>query len=72
MTESSSATISDLRGFEINNAPPDAQLRLPKGFAGFYAPLHARFTPWQQELVAKRKEALKAAHRGRKPHQDGG
>ncbi|MCU1306484.1 MAG: Malate synthase [Acidobacteriaceae bacterium] len=54
-----------LRGFEIQTAPPSADL--PKGFAEFYAPLHARFTPWQQELAAKRKEVLKKSQEGHPP-----
>src|SRR6266404_8046977 len=54
-----------LRGFEIQAAPPSADL--PRGFAEFYAPLHARFTPWQQELAAKRKEVLKKSHEGHPP-----
>src|SRR5262245_48806695 len=54
-----------LRGFEINAAPAD--VKLPAGFAEFYAPLHARFTPWQQELISKRRDALKAAHAGQRP-----
>ncbi len=61
-TDVASATQS---GFEINAAP--AQLRLPPGFEGFYAPLHARFTPWQQELLKKRKLQLEAALAGRLP-----
>jgi malate synthase len=55
----------DLRGFEINTAPE--QVTLPQGFAEFYAPLHARFTPWQQELVSKRKQVLDASHKGHLP-----
>jgi len=54
-----------VRGFEIQTAPPLADL--PEGFAEFYAPLHARFTPWQHELAAKRKEVLKKSHEGRLP-----
>src|SRR5205085_7654400 len=48
-----------LHGFAINTAP--ASVTLPEGFADFYAPLHARFTPWQQELAGKRKDALRNA-----------
>ena len=59
------APTSELRGFEINTAPADAAL--PAGFAEFYAKLHSRFTPWQQELLAKRKEVLQAAHNGALP-----
>jgi malate synthase len=54
-----------LHGFRVNTAPPHA--RLPQGFADFYAPLHQRFTPWQQELAAGRKARLAAAHRGDLP-----
>jgi malate synthase len=67
MTEPASATIPELQGFAVNSAPPDDQVHLPAGFSEFYAPLHARFTPWQQELAAKRKEVLRAAHSGRRP-----
>src|SRR5882757_9493258 len=54
-----------LRGFGIQTAPASADI--PQGFAEFYAPLHARFTPWQQDLAAKRKEVLKQSHAGRLP-----
>jgi malate synthase len=67
MFDLASATQSDVRGFEVNTAPADGHVHLPEGFAEFYAPLHARFTPWQQELAAKRKEILKAAHAGHLP-----
>lgn len=40
---------------------------LPSGLLEFLLPLHGKFTPWQQELVAKRAEKLDASHRGRKP-----
>ena len=54
-----------LRGFDINRAPADA--RLPYGFTDFYRPLHARFTPLQQELIRKRAETLKASLAGQHP-----
>ncbi|MBI2683109.1 MAG: hypothetical protein HYX26_07840 [Acidobacteriales bacterium] len=54
-----------LHGFSVNTAPPGA--RSPEGFAAFYGPLHQRFTPWQQELAANRKQRLTAAHRGELP-----
>ncbi len=59
-----------LTGFHLNTAPPgfDPRRELPEGFLNFLAPLHKRFTPWQQELVAKRKRALKAAHNGQLPN----
>lgn len=65
MPDATGAT-ADLRGFSINTAPADAAL--PDGFAAFYAPLHQRFTPWQQELAAKRKQRLAAAHKGALPN----
>jgi malate synthase len=65
MLDLASAPRSDLHGFEMNTAP--AGVQLPMGFVDFYAPLHTRFTPWQQELAAKRKEVLKAAHAGHLP-----
>ena len=56
-------------GFRLNNAPAgfDPTRELPDGFMNFLAPLHERFTPWQQELVAKRKQVLQAAHAGKLP-----
>ena len=61
----SSMAEKTLRGFATNSVaePP----KLPEGFTEFYAPLHSRFTPWQQELIAKRKRVLQAAHEGRLP-----
>jgi malate synthase len=55
----------DLRGFAMNEVP--APPELPEGFVEFYSPLHSRFTPWQQELIEKRKQVLQAAHAGRLP-----
>jgi len=69
-----SATVSGsmerLQGFAINSAPPDIDLKrdLPSGFLDFFLPLHARFTPRQRELVAKRKRVLAEAHAGRLPN----
>ncbi len=40
---------------------------LPAGFAEFYAPLHARFTPEQQRLTRARAERLARAHAGDLP-----
>src|SRR5579885_3129935 len=59
-----------LQGFAINSAPPDIDLKrdLPSGFLDFFLPLHARFTPRQRELVAKRKRVLAEAHAGRLPN----
>ena len=64
-----------LKGFAINTAPgtkdqetlEPAPVQLSPGFVEFYAPLHSRFTPWQQELIANRKEVLAAAHQGKLP-----
>ncbi|MGB6402748.1 MAG: hypothetical protein WBF26_07860 [Candidatus Sulfotelmatobacter sp.] len=46
----------------------DPRNDLPKGFFDFLMPLHQQFTPWQQNLVAKRAEALQASHRGHSPN----
>ena len=56
-------------GFKLNSAPEGFDLRrdTPAGFAEFLEPLHRRFTPWQQQLVARRKQAMEAAHGGRLP-----
>jgi malate synthase len=57
-------------GFHLNSAPTgfNAELELPQGFLGFLRPLHERFTTWQQQLVAARKQAIEAAHRGQLPN----
>ena len=52
------------------NCPPsgtDAAAELPQGFLEFLRPLHERFSPWQEELISKRKAALAAAHQGHPP-----
>ena len=54
-------------GFHLNSAPSGFERDLPDGFLEFLSPLHLRFTPWQHELVAKRKRVLEASHAGRKP-----
>lgn len=38
-----------------------------EGFLDFFLPLHREFTPWQQRIVADRRQFLGASHRGRKP-----
>jgi len=50
---------------QMNCAPPGfrADRDLPPGLAAFLAPLHARFTPRQQALLAARRERLARAHR---------
>lgn len=62
--------MSNLRGFEINSAPSgfNPQRDLPAGFLEVFLPLHQRFTPRQQRLVAKRKRALDDAHAGKLPN----
>src|SRR3954464_1204513 len=56
---------SELRGFTTSVAPDQASL--PEGFVEFYAPLHSRFTPWQQDLLAKRKRVLQESLAGKLP-----
>ena len=48
----------------MNTAPADfrAERDLPAGFMAFLAPLHAAFTPRQQQLLATRRARLAAAH----------
>ncbi|MFY9951146.1 MAG: hypothetical protein WAK27_20770 [Candidatus Sulfotelmatobacter sp.] len=41
---------------------------LPKGFLDFLLPLHERFTPWQQTLIAKRAKVLQASRGGEPPN----
>src|SRR5579884_3973163 len=56
-------------GFHINTPPAGfaPEKDLPKGFMKFFEPLHKRFTPWQQQLIQKRKQVLADAHRGKQP-----
>src|SRR5436305_5056785 len=56
-------------GFTLNTPPADFNPHdsLPLGFAEFLAPLHRHFTPRQQQLIAKRRQALEASQRGCKP-----
>jgi malate synthase len=53
----------------VNSAPADfnAERDLPAGFMDFFLPLHQVFTPRQQELAARRAEALQASLEGHKP-----
>src|SRR5438045_2496690 len=72
LTEPATATTPEtgLRGFEINTSPKNFNFQrdLPQGFLEFFLPLHQRFTPWQQELVNKRRQVLAAAHSGKLPN----
>ena len=71
LTEPATAATPEtgLRGFEINSTPGNFNLQrdLPPGFLDFFLPLHQRFTPWQQKLIAKRKQVLADAHAGKLP-----
>ena len=53
----------------MNYAPANLnpQKDLPKGFLDFLLPLHKQFTPWQQKIIAKRAEGLRASHQGHPP-----
>ena len=48
------------------NLNPDKDL--PKGFLDFLLPLHKQFTPWQQKIMARRAEGLRASHKGHPPN----
>ena len=54
----------------MNYAPSNLNPRtdLPAGFYDFLLPLHKKFTPWQQRLVAQRADALELSHRGNPPN----
>ena len=53
----------------VNQAPADLDpsRNLPRGFYEFLTPLHRAFTPRQQELAARRRTVLEAAHGGKLP-----
>ena len=59
-----------LRGFEINSAPPSFNPKrdLPAGFLDLFLPLHARLTPRQLQLVAKRAKVLADSQAGKPPN----
>jgi malate synthase len=57
---------SQAMNFAPANLNPEKDL--PKGFLDFLLPLHKRFTPWQQTLIAKRAKVLQASHRGEPPN----
>lgn len=65
----SPVTLAVNAGFKLN-MPPEGfapQRDLPEGFLEFLEPLHKRFTPWQQEYIARRRQAMAAAHAGSLP-----
>lgn len=56
-------------GFHLNRPPVGfaPERDLPQGFLEFLAPLHRRFAPRQEELIAVRKRVLAESHEGNKP-----
>jgi len=56
-------------GFHLNRPPAGfvAERDLGAEFLEFLAPLHRRFAPWQQTLLAERKRVLAGSHHGEKP-----
>ena len=50
----------------MNTAPEnfDPSKDLPKGFYDWYLTLHKKYTPWQQDLIRKRREVLNKALKG--------
>jgi len=54
----------------MNYAPSNLNPRtdLPAGFYDFLLPLHKKFTPWQERLVAQRADALELSQRGNPPN----
>src|SRR5215467_10638137 len=61
------ATAEKRIGMLMNTAPAGAAAIPDQGFLKFLRPLHERFTPRQQQLIAKRHAALQASHAGRRP-----
>jgi malate synthase len=57
-------------GFRVNTTPTGFNPRndLAPGLFEFLEPLHQRFTPLQQQLIAKRKQTLEASLSGSKPN----
>ncbi len=53
----------------MNSAPADfdAANNLPPSFLDFLMPLHRALTPRQQKLIARRAQAMRAAHAGKLP-----
>src|SRR5881394_3958769 len=56
-------------GFHLNQPSSgfSRERDLPADFIEFFAPLHRRFSPWQESLIAERKRALAASLDGEKP-----
>ncbi|HEV2732137.1 MAG TPA: hypothetical protein VGV15_19075, partial [Terriglobales bacterium] len=56
-------------GFHLNQPPSgfSSERDLSPGFLELLAPLHRRFSPWQESLIAERKRALAASLEGDKP-----
>jgi malate synthase len=56
-------------GFHLNSAPQgfDPASRLPRGAAEALVELHKEFTPWQRDLIARRKRVIEAAQQGKLP-----
>lgn len=56
-------------GFHLNRPPAGfvPERDLPQGFLEFLAPLHRRFAPRQEVLIAERKRVLAESHEGTKP-----
>ncbi|HEV2717351.1 MAG TPA: hypothetical protein VGU64_18940, partial [Terriglobales bacterium] len=56
-------------GFHLNQPPSgfSPERDLSPGFLEFLAPLHRRFSPCQESLIAERKRALEASLAGDKP-----
>lgn len=56
-------------GFRLNTAASDFDpaTHLPTGAAEALESLHKEFTPWQRDLLARRRRAIEAAHQGRLP-----
>src|SRR3954465_5786439 len=55
-------------GMPMNHAPKDGVAVPDQAFLDFLRPLHEKFTPRQQQHLAKRREALKGAHAGKLPN----
>jgi len=64
------ATHTISSSLQAMNYAPDGfspERDLPSGFIDFLVPLHNQFTPWQQQIIGRREEALRASHDGHPP-----